>query len=139
MCVCVCVCMLVSAVHVFCEVSKCVYVLVCLYMYACVLVCACLCMKVSGHPCVCVIRCMCTRTLCTCTLTAHPTTSKISPQIRNQATWEQKVMYLYPPDVESTGDISSLVQDKLNPQVCSGTCTTFSSVLEPTCIRVSFS
>jgi phosphatidylinositol-4,5-bisphosphate 3-kinase len=37
-------------------------------------------------------------------------------EIRNQATWEQKVMYLYPPDVESTGDISSLVQDKLNPQ-----------------------
>ena len=28
-------------------------------------------------------------------------------------------MYLYPPDVESSGEISSLVQDKLNPQVSS--------------------
>ena len=38
-------------------------------------------------------------------------------QVRNQANWEEKVMYLYPPDIESSGDISSLVQDKLNPQV----------------------
>ena len=26
-------------------------------------------------------------------------------------------MYLYPPDVESSGEITALIQDRLNPQV----------------------
>ena len=38
-------------------------------------------------------------------------------QARNQLTWEEKVMYCYPPDIESGTEMSHLVQDRLSPQV----------------------
>ncbi len=31
--------------------------------------------------------------------------------------WEQKVLYHYPPDIESSSEISQLVADRLSPQV----------------------
>lgn len=38
-------------------------------------------------------------------------------EIRNKASWEEKVMYCYPPDIESTADVSQLVSERLSPQV----------------------
>lgn len=37
--------------------------------------------------------------------------------IRNGATWEEKVMYCYPADTESTPEVSQLVSERLSPQV----------------------
>ena len=39
-------------------------------------------------------------------------------EIRNAASWEEKVIYSYPPDIESTADVSQLVSERLSPQVC---------------------
>ena len=36
----------------------------------------------------------------------------------NAATWEEKVMYCYSPDIETTAEVSQLVADKLSSQVC---------------------
>lgn len=41
-----------------------------------------------------------------------------SIEIRNAATWEEKVIYCYPPDIESTAEVSQLVSERLSPQVC---------------------
>ena len=41
-----------------------------------------------------------------------------SIEIRNSATWEEKVIYCYPPDIESTAEVSQLVSERLSPQVC---------------------
>ncbi len=38
-------------------------------------------------------------------------------QRRNTATWEEKVMYCYPPDIESSAEIPSIVQQMLSPHV----------------------
>lgn len=38
-------------------------------------------------------------------------------EIRNGATWEEKVMYSYPADIDSTPEVSQLVSEKLSPQV----------------------
>lgn len=39
-------------------------------------------------------------------------------EVHNAATWEEKVMYCYPPDTESTPEVSQLVAEKLSQQVC---------------------
>lgn len=39
-------------------------------------------------------------------------------EIRNKATWEEKVTYCYPSDIESTAELSQLVSDRLSVQVC---------------------
>ena len=36
---------------------------------------------------------------------------------RNNYNWEEMVVYCYPPDIESNSEVSSLVQDRLSPQV----------------------
>lgn len=38
-------------------------------------------------------------------------------QDRNAASWEEKVMYCYPPDIESLPEVTHLVQTRLSPQV----------------------
>lgn len=42
---------------------------------------------------------------------------KASIEIHNAANWEQKVIYCYPPDTESTAEISQLVGERLSSQV----------------------
>ena len=42
---------------------------------------------------------------------------KKAVEIRNAASWEQKVIYCYPPDIESTAEVSQLVSERLSPQV----------------------
>ena len=36
---------------------------------------------------------------------------------RNQFSWEDMVFYCYPPDIESTAEISQLMSERLSPQV----------------------
>ena len=36
---------------------------------------------------------------------------------RNVFNWEEKVMYCYSPDIETTAEVSQLVSEKLSPQV----------------------
>ena len=43
-------------------------------------------------------------------------------EARNKFSWEQKVLYHYPPDIESSAEISQLVADRLSPQVCVCVC-----------------
>ena len=38
-------------------------------------------------------------------------------ELRNQFSWEELVLYCYPPDIESTTDISQLMAERLSPQV----------------------
>jgi len=38
-------------------------------------------------------------------------------QERNAYSWEEKVLYCYPPDIESTDEVTPLVQDRLSPKV----------------------
>ena len=38
-------------------------------------------------------------------------------EARNKFSWEQKVLYHYPPDIESSAEISQLVASRLSPQV----------------------
>lgn len=38
-------------------------------------------------------------------------------QWRNGASWEEKVMYCYPPDIESSTEVPTIVQDRLSPHV----------------------
>ena len=42
---------------------------------------------------------------------------RVAIENRNAATWEQKVTYCYPADVESTAEVSQLVAERLSPQV----------------------
>ena len=41
---------------------------------------------------------------------------------RNAASWEEKVLYHYPPDIESSSEISQLVSTRLSPQVSGWLC-----------------
>ena len=36
---------------------------------------------------------------------------------RNQFAWEDMVFYCYPPDIESSNEISQLMSERLSPQV----------------------
>ncbi len=44
---------------------------------------------------------------------------------RNGLSWEEKVIYHHPPDIESSAEITQLVADRLSPQVTvyTHTCT----------------
>ena len=42
---------------------------------------------------------------------------KKSIERHNSADWEERVVYCYPPDIESTEEVSQLVEDRLSPQV----------------------
>ncbi len=46
---------------------------------------------------------------------------------RNSFSWEQKVLYHYPPDIESNSEMSQLVADRLSPQVHTHTLTHLTS------------
>ncbi len=41
---------------------------------------------------------------------------------RNAFSWEAKVMYHYPPDIESSSEITQLVANRLSPQVLLSSC-----------------
>ena len=38
-------------------------------------------------------------------------------ELRSQFSWEDMVFYCYPPDIESTTEISQLMSERLSPQV----------------------
>ena len=40
-----------------------------------------------------------------------------SIETRNGASWEEKVIYCYPADIESSAELSQLVSERLTPQV----------------------
>lgn len=41
-------------------------------------------------------------------------------ELRNKFAWEERVFYCYPPDIESSNEISQLMSDRLSPQVLAG-------------------
>lgn len=51
---------------------------------------------------------------------------------RNAASWEEKVLYHYPPDIESSAEISQLVATRLSPQVSKSHCQVCVQIFSPT-------
>ena len=42
---------------------------------------------------------------------------RLAIEARNAASFEEKVLYCYPPDIENTEEVTPLVQERLNPKV----------------------